>query len=117
MVNLFHLYLDGTDVLFQNIGGGFAALGIPSYVSYHAGTYLCNAMVYWTHHLITLNGFSTQSLFVHVPLDVSQVVGLSGDYYTLPSELTAQGIAELIRFWGRWKYPDESQVQTLERTT
>src|SRR5215470_12316438 len=26
--------------------------GIPAQISYHAGTYLCNATLYWTHHII-----------------------------------------------------------------
>ena len=48
--------------------------GIPAQVSYHAGTYLCNATLYFCHYLIQRMSLPTQSAFIHVPLDISQVV-------------------------------------------
>lgn len=74
--------------------------GIPAYVSYHAGTYLCNAALYWCHHLIAQHQLTTESCFIHVPLDVSQVAELSNDYLTLPSEFVAEAVARVIRLWG-----------------
>ena len=47
---------------------------IPAQVSYHAGTYLCNATMYLSHHLIASRGLKTQATFIHVPLDTSQVM-------------------------------------------
>lgn len=73
--------------------------GIPAYVSFHAGTYLCNAALYWCHHLIEQHALPTESCFVHVPLDHSQVVDLPGDYLTLPSELVADAVNRLIKMW------------------
>jgi len=73
--------------------------GIPASVSHHAGTYLCNATVYWCHQVIAQHQLSTESCFVHVPLDVSQVVDLAGDYYTLPSDFVAQSVLHLIQLW------------------
>ncbi|MDB5335450.1 MAG: Pyroglutamyl-peptidase [Planctomycetaceae bacterium] len=74
--------------------------GIPAYVSYHAGTYLCNATLYWAHHFLELNPkLTTPVCFIHVPLDISQVVGLPGDYLTLPSQMTANAVARLIAMW------------------
>ena len=72
---------------------------MPAYVSYHAGTYLCNATLYWAHHYIRQHGLSTQVCFVHVPLDISQVAGLPSDYMTLPSELAARALLRLIEMW------------------
>lgn len=74
--------------------------GIPAYVSYHAGTYLCNATLYWAHHFLESNpGLSTPVCFIHVPLDISQVADLPGDYLSLPSQLAARGVARLIAMW------------------
>lgn len=73
--------------------------GIPAYVSYHAGTYLCNATLYWAQHFIRQQGLSTEVCFVHVPLDISQVAGLPSDYMTLPSDLVARALARLIELW------------------
>jgi pyroglutamyl-peptidase len=42
--------------------------GIPSDVSHHAGTYLCNAALYLSQHYARSFGLQTQSLFVHLPL-------------------------------------------------
>lgn len=74
--------------------------GIPAYVSYHAGTYLCNATLYWAHHFLeSTPALTTPVCFIHVPLDISQVAGLPGDYLTLPSQMTANAVAKLIGMW------------------
>jgi pyroglutamyl-peptidase len=75
------------------------SVGVPAYVSFHAGTYLCNAALYWCHHIIAEHHLPTESCFVHVPLDISQVADLPGDYLTLPSELVADAVARLLRMW------------------
>ena len=46
--------------------------GIPSDVSHHAGTYLCNAALYLSQHYARSFGLNTQSLFVHIPLAPAQ---------------------------------------------
>lgn len=73
--------------------------GIPAYVSQHAGTYLCNATLYWARHFIETHGLHTQTCFIHVPLDISQVTNLQGDFLTLPTSLVAQGVKRLIEMW------------------
>ncbi len=73
--------------------------GFPAYVSFHAGTYLCNATLYWGQHFIETHRLTTQVCFIHVPLDISQVVNLPGDYLTLPTDVTARGVARLIEMW------------------
>lgn len=77
--------------------------GIPAYVSYHAGTYLCNATFYWTHHLIETQQYKTESIFIHLPLELSQVVGLAEDFYTLPVDISAQSVARIIELWRMWR--------------
>ncbi|MEW4563294.1 pyroglutamyl-peptidase I [Bremerella sp. JC770] len=41
---------------------------LPASVSFHAGTYLCNATYYWSTESYRHRGLSDRSLFVHVPL-------------------------------------------------
>jgi pyroglutamyl-peptidase len=50
-----------------------AESGIPSVISHHAGTYLCNAVFYLSHHFSEMMGRRTQSVFVHIPLTPAQV--------------------------------------------
>ncbi len=44
------------------------AHGHPTSVSFHAGTYLCNATYYWSAQHYLHRGLTDRSLFVHVPL-------------------------------------------------
>lgn len=41
---------------------------IPADVSFHAGTYLCNASYYWSTEAFLQRGIANRSLFVHIPL-------------------------------------------------
>ncbi|GIX00690.1 MAG: peptidase C15 [Pirellulaceae bacterium] len=70
-----------------------AESGIPASVSYHAGTFLCNAVFYLSHHLLRQRGSSAPVVFLHLPLAVEQVVGRSGHRLaSLPLPLLAQAI-------------------------
>lgn len=46
--------------------------GFPVAISFHAGTYLCNATSYWAQHWCATRGRPIRSLFVHLPLAVEQ---------------------------------------------
>ena len=46
--------------------------GIPAVVSPHAGTHLCNAMLYLSQHLSAQRRLPTESVFVHLPLAPQQ---------------------------------------------
>lgn len=70
--------------------------GIPANVSYHAGEYLCNATHYLSHYLIEQQRLRTQAAFLHVPLDVSQVLGERQEWPTLPVTMTAAGIRIIL---------------------
>ncbi|HEY2881318.1 MAG TPA: pyroglutamyl-peptidase I [Pirellulales bacterium] len=70
--------------------------GIPAQVSFHAGTYLCNATLYWAHYLAERMALSTQMAFVHVPLDVSQVVNEPHGAASLPVSVSAQGVRLIL---------------------
>jgi pyroglutamyl-peptidase len=71
--------------------------GIPAQVSYHAGTYLCNATLYWTHYLIERLSLQTEAAFVHVPLDVSQVVNEPHGTAALPTAVSASAIRRILQ--------------------
>jgi pyroglutamyl-peptidase len=66
--------------------------GIPAHVSYHAGTYLCNATLYWSHLHVQRHGLRTRPCFIHVPLDLSQVLAHPSDWPTLPAATSAQAV-------------------------
>jgi pyroglutamyl-peptidase len=74
--------------------------GIPSQVSYHAGTYLCNAALYLSHHYSKELGLPTRSAFLHFPLAPAQVASEPRPGPSMPSELSAAAIrlvlAELL---------------------
>ena len=61
------------------------AAGIPAQVSHHAGTYLCNAVLYFSQHFAGMMGRRTQSLFIHLPLTPGQV---ASDGASMPSMST-----------------------------
>ncbi len=70
--------------------------GIPAEVSYHAGTYLCNATLYWSHLCAERMGLRTRSAFVHLPLDLSQTVGLTRATPALPTALSAAAVRRIL---------------------
>ncbi|HEY2882083.1 MAG TPA: pyroglutamyl-peptidase I [Pirellulales bacterium] len=70
--------------------------GVPAQVSYHAGNYLCNATLYWSHYLAERLALATQTAFIHVPLDVSQVVNEPHGTASLPVNLSAQAVRLIL---------------------
>ncbi len=70
--------------------------GIPAQVSYHAGTYLCNATLYWTSYLVERMSLKTQSAFVHLPLDVSQAIIEPHGIAALPTEYTVSALRLIL---------------------
>jgi pyroglutamyl-peptidase len=75
--------------------------GIPAQVSYHAGTYLCNAVLYLSQHISAEKRLKTRSTFIHLPLAPQQVLGERQDWPSLPSEMCARGIRIILNDLGR----------------
>ena len=71
-------------------------LGIPCQVSYHAGTYLCNALLYLTHHFAAERKLKTQAAFIHLPLAPQQILNERQDWPTLPSAVCAEAVRTMI---------------------
>jgi pyroglutamyl-peptidase len=80
--------------------GQIRQLGIPCQVSYHAGTYLCNAVLYLTHHIAAQDRLKTRAAFIHLPLAPSQVLGERQDCPTLPSSLAAEAVRLIVQELG-----------------
>lgn len=74
--------------------------GIPAQVSYYAGTFLCNATLYWTHHLAEQLKLPLQAAFIHVPLDISQVVEESHPHASMPTEYCAAAVRIILEQLG-----------------
>jgi pyroglutamyl-peptidase len=70
--------------------------GIPTRVSYHAGTFLCNAILFWSHQLISDLELPTKSAFVHIPLDTSQVLMLDEPTAFMPKAMVADGLKLML---------------------
>ncbi len=70
--------------------------GIPAKVSYHAGTYLCNAALYLSLHTCERLALPTRSLFIHLPLESSQVAADGSGHPSLPVAATSRAIRKIL---------------------
>ena len=70
--------------------------GIPATVSYHAGTYLCNAVLYLSQHLARQQRLRTQSTFLHLPLALSQTSNVTKEIAALPTKMAAAAIHLIV---------------------
>ena len=73
------------------------AMGIPCQLSHHAGTYLCNAVFYWTSHEIAVNGWDSRVAFIHLPLAPQQSVAAAGDQPTLSTSLASDALRVILQ--------------------
>ncbi len=76
--------------------GQIRSIGIPCQVSYHAGTFLCNALLYLTHHIATSEQLRTRAAFIHLPLAPQQLLGERQDLPTMPSSACAEAIRWIV---------------------
>ncbi len=70
--------------------------GIPARVSYHAGTFLCNATLYLSHHLCQQQGRPTRATFVHLPLTCGQALLTDHELPSIPSSVAAEAIRLIL---------------------
>ena len=74
---------------------------IPSVISYHAGTFLCNAIMYLSHHELQLRVGSKRHSnclvgFVHLPLATEQVAAHGQSLPSLPLSTLARAVRLLV---------------------
>jgi pyroglutamyl-peptidase len=70
--------------------------GMPAQVSYHAGTYLCNATLYLSCYFAERLALQTQSAFIHLPLDSSQTAGLREDMASMPATMSSAALRAIL---------------------
>jgi pyroglutamyl-peptidase len=70
--------------------------GVPSDISYHAGTYLCNAMMYLSHAWFAVRGLDVPVAFVHTPLTPTEADRYGGKYSAMDPKILAEGVRILI---------------------
>jgi pyroglutamyl-peptidase len=70
--------------------------GIPSQVSFHAGTYVCNATLYWSHYWAEQKNLKTRALLLHLPLATTQTLRDGHDMPALPSATLALGVRLIL---------------------
>lgn len=71
--------------------------GIPSEISHHAGTYLCNAALYLSQHYSRSLALVTQSLFVHIPLAPGQAAKDSARPASMSTPMASAAVAIVIQ--------------------
>lgn len=71
--------------------------GIPTSVSYHAGTFLCNATMFMTHHWFAQQRLDTPVGFIHLPLASQQVAAAGANYPSLPTETLAAALRIVLQ--------------------
>lgn len=70
--------------------------GVPSIVSYHAGTFLCNATMYLTHEWLHERGLNIPTGFIHLPLATEQVANAERNVASLPAETLASALRVIL---------------------
>jgi pyroglutamyl-peptidase len=70
--------------------------GIPANVSYHAGMYLYNALLYLSLHIARSKGYRTRCTFVHLPLAPQQVASSRSNEPSMPSETAALALRLIL---------------------
>lgn len=66
--------------------------GIPCHISYTAGTYVCNCVMYQTLHLALTGHMGIRAGFIHVPFAADQAVGKPAGTPFMPLKTIAEGL-------------------------
>lgn len=85
-----------TPIEIHRLRDSLLSLRIPVEVSHHAGTYLCNAVLYLSQHYSAQLGLPTRSIFLHLPLTPDQVAQVASTMPSASTSLMAQGISQVI---------------------
>jgi pyroglutamyl-peptidase len=75
---------------------GLRRMGIPASVSYHAGTYLCNAALYLSLFESEKHHRRTQSAFLHLPMATEQVATMKSSLPSLPLEAIVTAVRWIL---------------------
>ena len=70
--------------------------GIPAQVSQHAGTYLCNATLFLSQHILAEQKLSSQAAFIHLPLTPAQAAREPTMLASMSTPMIAAAIAAML---------------------
>lgn len=70
--------------------------GLPCHVSFTAGTYVCNCVMYNVLHLCATKYPNIRAGFIHVPFECEQVVGKASTMASMPLETIAKSLEYCI---------------------
>jgi len=70
--------------------------GVPASVSYTAGTYVCNNIMYHLMHMLEHRYPHIKGGFIHIPFDCGQVLMRPAGTPSLPLELMAKGLEAAV---------------------
>ncbi|HUM72394.1 MAG TPA: pyroglutamyl-peptidase I [Chloroflexota bacterium] len=76
--------------------------GIPGQLSYSAGTFLCNQVMYEMLHYIYKHQLKTSAGFVHLPQLPQQVAGKRPPLPSLSLEMMVAGVTAVIHTINHW---------------
>jgi pyroglutamyl-peptidase len=82
------------------IAAAMEEAGVPSAVSYSAGTYVCNDLMYHLLHLLSTKYPQIQGGFIHIPFSCEQVKKRAAGTPSLPLPLMAEGLEIAARTVG-----------------
>ena len=72
------------------------AVGIPSKLSYHAGTHLCNHILYTALRDAEQDGRGMKAGFLHLPMTATQVIECNENRPFVPLSMTRQALTLAI---------------------
>lgn len=72
------------------------AHGIPCHISYTAGTYVCNCVMYRVLHFVSAGYPGIRAGFIHVPFAAGQAVDKPAGTPFMPLEMIAEGLEYAI---------------------
>lgn len=70
--------------------------GVPAFISYSAGTYVCNAVLYRILHYIQSNHLNCKAGFIHVPYSPKQAISKAQGTPTMDLATVQAGIEAAI---------------------
>ena len=95
------LEADGPDAYFATVpvfamADAARAAGVPAAVSYTAGTFCCNEVLYELLHCLATRHPGVRGGFVHVPYAAEQVVGMGEGTASMSVDMMVAGLTAMI---------------------
>lgn len=93
--------IDGPDAYFatlpvRQMTDKLIESNIPAKISYSAGTYVCNNLMYSSLHYIAIHKLNIPSGFIHIPYSAEQAAAHNGKYAFMDIKTAASGIEKCI---------------------